>query len=158
MTLPDRALTLVATGFGSGRAPFAPGTFGTIAALACIAIIDRATALHTASWRFAILAATLSAIGVWASARTERLTGQHDAPCIVIDEWAGLAWTLTGHPLTGLNAALGFMFFRVLDIVKPFPIRSLQRLPHGWGIMADDVAAGLVANALLFGVERIFAR
>lgn len=80
----------------------------------------------------------------------ERLFGRKDAPCIVIDEIAGLQWSLFMVAPTVLHVALGFALFRLFDIWKPFPARLFQdRLPGGLGVVADDLAAALYANAVL---------
>ena len=93
----------------------------------------------------------------WAVAdAAERLFGRKDAPEIVIDEIAGLQWTFLGVVPTGLHALLGFVLFRLFDILKPFPARLFQdRLPGGLGIVADDVAAGIYANLALHLLSRV---
>lgn len=90
-------------------------------------------------------------LGLWASERYSRALGQSDPPSIVVDEFVGYLVAMWN-----LNEAMlipSFFLFRLLDIVKPFPIKALEKLPGGWGIMLDDVAAGLLTNLLiLFGL------
>lgn len=94
----------------------------------------------------AILAGFLL-VGLWAAGEAEKLFGTKDASPIVIDEIAGMLLTYALLPVAYLPVLLGFVFFRVFDIVKPFP--QLEDLPGGWGIMADDLCAGLLAHGCL---------
>ena len=75
-----------------------------------------------------------------------RLVGRKDPGIVVVDEVVGQWVTLAALPFTPVTAALGFLLFRVMDVVKPWPARDLERLPGGWGIMADDVMAGVYAH------------
>lgn len=87
---------------------------------------------------------------VWIAGEAERLLGRRDAGCIVIDEIVGMLTALAGLPATLFNLSAGFVAFRVLDIIKPFPARYLDaRVPGGWGIVLDDVVAGIYSNLLL---------
>jgi phosphatidylglycerophosphatase A len=89
-------------------------------------------------------------LAVWVSGRAEQVIGKRDAPAIVIDEVAGMMITLVGLPLTPLNLAVGFATFRVLDVIKPFPARSIDsKMTGGWGVVLDDVVAGVYSNLLL---------
>jgi phosphatidylglycerophosphatase A len=95
-----------------------------------------------------LLAAALvvTAVGTWAAGREEARVGTRDPSSIVVDEVAGMLVALAGHP-KGLASVLAlFLLFRVFDIWKPFPIRRLQDLPGGFGVVADDLLAGLFAN------------
>jgi phosphatidylglycerophosphatase A len=83
--------------------------------------------------------------GIWTSEKAAHLYGQHDPPCVVIDEIAGMLLTYFSLPVAWLPVLTGFVFFRVFDIVKPIP--QLERLPGGWGIMLDDLCAGVFAHA-----------
>jgi phosphatidylglycerophosphatase A len=99
-------------------------------------------------WLITILAFT--ALAWYLSDQAERLFGQKDAQCIVIDEIAGLQWTLFLIAPTGLHVVLGFVLFRLFDIAKPFPARLFQeRLPGGLGVVGDDWAAGVWGNLVL---------
>lgn len=140
-----------ATAGGAGYAPFAPGTFGSLVGL----VIYLATRFSPLEWQLGLLAA-ITVIGVWAATVTERVLGEDDPGPVVIDEVAGQMATLvlTGVGITG--AILGFALFRVLDVAKPRPIDRLERLPRGYGIMGDDLMAGLYGNLLLQAAVRVF--
>ena len=150
MRLPPRTLRdpvqLVALGFGAGLAPRAPGTFGSLLALLpawwCFAL--------PLSWRVAIVVA-LVAIGVWVCGESARRLGVHDHSAIVFDEIAGLmAASLATPARTILWFALTFVFFRLFDIWKPWPIREVDhRMRGGAGIILDDLMAALYAAICL---------
>ena len=91
----------------------------------------------------------LFVIGSLAAGRVACLVGLKDPGIVVVDEVVGQWVTLTALPFTPITAALGFLLFRAMDILKPWPARDLERVPGGWGIMADDVAAGVYAQLLL---------
>jgi phosphatidylglycerophosphatase A len=141
----------IATWGGVGYFPIAPGTAGSAAA----ALIPAAVALK-ADWhpwlRVSLLAAValLLVVGVWAGTKAEKHFGKTDPPPVVIDEVAGQFLTLAGAPAPSWKWLLiGFLLFRLLDIVKPFPARRAERLPGGRGIMMDDLIAGAYGAALL---------
>lgn len=122
----------------------APGTFGTLLG------IPLWLALRELSSLFYVLAVlSLFAIGVWLCHLAERHLGRHDHPSIVLDEVVGYLVTMWLAPPGGVWLAIGFVLFRVFDIWKPFPIRRLERLRGGMGVMADDAAAGLYGFVLL---------
>ncbi|MEW6335155.1 MAG: phosphatidylglycerophosphatase A [Thermodesulfobacteriota bacterium] len=136
---------LAATGLGSGYAPLAPGTAGTLVG---IPLFLAFSILPWPLWLLSVVAFTCLAWHV--SDAAEGLFGRKDARCIVIDEVAGLQWSLFLVAPTALHVVLGFFLFRLFDIVKPFPARLFEtRLPGGLAVVADDVAAGLYANAVL---------
>jgi phosphatidylglycerophosphatase A len=90
---------------------------------------------------------------------SERARGNEKDPgCIVIDEFVGVLVTMAGHKLTILALFEGFILFRAFDILKPYPIRKVERLPGGLGIVADDVLAGIFASALLFAITWLIGR
>jgi phosphatidylglycerophosphatase A len=91
----------------------------------------------------------VAALGFWAGARTAHRLGLKDPGLVVVDEIAGMWVTLLFLPFTPLVAALGFFAFRAMDVLKPWPARRFERLPGGWGIMADDLRAGVYANLLV---------
>lgn len=151
---PDRAALrgmladpghLLALGFGSGLSPRAPGTAGTLVGVGLWALLPGGSG--PALWLAAIAAAL---VGPWLCGRTARALGVHDHPAIVWDEVAGYLLTMAIAP-AGLGWALaGFLAFRLFDIWKPGPIGLIdRRLEGGWGIMADDLAAGLAAGLVL---------
>lgn len=139
----------IALGFGSGLAPFAPGTFGTLVALP-IAWGLRAV---TGDLGFALALVALFAIGVWASAVTARNLGTPDHGSIVIDEVVAFLLVLFFTGLEPLRTAAAFLLFRFFDIVKPPPAREIDRhWDGGLGVMLDDVVAAgytLVSFAIL---------
>ncbi|MCA1944678.1 MAG: phosphatidylglycerophosphatase A [Desulfovibrio sp.] len=150
----DAAALFVARGFGAGLLPRAPGTWGSLAAMLAAPVIF----MPLPVWARLLLLVPLTLAGVWAAARAEFLLGRHDAGEIVIDEWLGLWLAYAVFPSLGWWWLLtGFALFRFFDIVKPGPIASLQRLPGGWGVMADDLAAGLAAGLVLAGLRAVFA-
>jgi phosphatidylglycerophosphatase A len=134
----------MATGLGSGYAPFAPGTAGTVVAVPLYLIFS------PLSWPlYLITIAAFSALAVLVSQEAEKLFGRKDAQCIVIDEIAGYLWTLFLVVPTIPHVLAAFVLFRFFDIVKVFPAGASQRLPGGYGVVADDVVAGIYANMTL---------
>jgi len=145
MNFRERAIVFLATGFYIGNIPFASGTFGSLFGLLfCFILAElKLTQAIVCTVLFIIFA-------IWISKNAERLLKRSDAGCIVIDEIAGMLVTLIGLPFNLTTAVVGFIFFRILDILKPFPIRILDnRVSGGLGVVADDVAAGIIANLLL---------
>ena len=135
----------LATWFGCGFAPLAPGTVGSLAALA-IAIWLPAPA---------ILAALLLIPGVWAADITAKRMKLKDPGIVVVDEVIGQWVTLIGATAFNWKSWLiAFLLFRLFDIWKPFPVRQLESLPGGVGIVADDVAAGLYGALVIFILGR----
>ena len=136
---------LIATFFGVGKAPKAPGTFGTLATLPLALLLNWAGPFYIMG--FVVL---LLPLAVWGAGRYAETLGVEDPGEIVIDEVWGFLITMTWLPMTWQAYLLGFLLFRVLDITKPFPIGYLDRkIPGGLGIMADDIAAGIIANVIL---------
>lgn len=140
-----RLAILLATFGYVGYFPFAPGTAGSLAALPLYLL------LRWLGFPFLelVVAAALFAGGVWASHVAEREFGRTDPGYVVIDEVVGQLVTLALIPVTWQGALLGFLFFRLFDIVKPFPAAQCERLHGGFGIMTDDVVAGLYGNLAL---------
>jgi phosphatidylglycerophosphatase A len=134
----------LATAFGSGYAPFAPGTAGSAVGLLLFWPLARL------AWPVQIACCVaLFAVGTAASDRLAREVGKKDPGLVVVDEVLGMWVTLVALPFSSLTALLGFVLFRAMDVWKPWPARSLEALPGGWGIMADDAAAGVYANLLV---------
>jgi phosphatidylglycerophosphatase A len=149
----ERKRTLLAwavgTVCGAGLAGPAPGTNGSaVAALAWWAIAPH---LHGLDPRLALGAMTLlaTAIGIPAATRVAREAEETDPGCVVIDEVAGQWLTLLLAPAGWKTALAGFILFRAFDILKPFPVRRLERLREGWGIVLDDLGAGVYAMIVL---------
>jgi phosphatidylglycerophosphatase A len=130
----------VSTFFGAGFFPIAPGTFASLAAV----ILYRLVLGRAGGFLFAALIVAVYLLGVLAAGAYSRQLGLRDPGRIVIDEVVGQWIALFLIPATWLNLALAFFLFRVLDIFKPLGIRDTERLPGGWGIMTDDVVAGLM--------------
>ena len=133
----------IATVGGLGRSPVAPGTLGSLAGLALIWILR-----ESAGWQAAGCGVAIG-LALWSAGPTARAMGQPDPRAVVIDELAGMMVALAWLPAQGGIYLAGFALFRLLDIVKPFPIGWLQRLPGSLGIVLDDLAAGLAANLAL---------
>ncbi len=143
--------TTVATFFGVGRLHPGPGTWGSAAAILLLWVISRT---FQPQWHLAaivLLAAFAIAIGIPAATQVALGTGSKDPQVIVIDEVAGQLITLIAIPLSWQSLLLGFILFRGFDILKPPPVRSLERLPHGYGIVIDDVGAGIYACLAMHG-------
>lgn len=136
---------LIATGCFVGFSPVAPGTMGSAVAAIIIWLMAPFQALIYLGIVFLI-----SSVGIWASSEAETIYGV-DSHRIVIDEIAGMM--VAAYGLTESFALLisCFLIFRLFDILKPFPINRLQGLPRGWGVMADDLMAGLCTRAVMWG-------
>jgi len=137
---------LIATGFGVGHLPWVPGSWGSLLALLCGWEIVAA-----GGWLALAAAAIIAfAVGVWACARVAAARGLHDPRFIVIDEIAAQWLVLLATSLDGRWYAAAFLLFRLFDILKPWPIRLIERrVAGGLGIMLDDVMAAIYALALL---------
>lgn len=144
-SFPNKIALLLASWFGSGMIPKFPGTFGTFTALPLLFILN---ALETHYEGIFIIGFIL--LSVWAADICSKLVGQDDPGVVVVDEAAGLLVTLFFLPLSWLNIILAFFLFRFFDIFKPFPIRLIdQKVKGGWGIVLDDVLAGVYANVAI---------
>lgn len=127
-------ILLLASGFGLGYTPKGPGTVGSI--------LGVVLALLFPNNLYLVIGVGL--LGVLVANEAEKILEEHDSPKIVIDEIAG--FLIAAYGWSGGYLVLAFVLFRILDILKPEPLRSLQRLPGGLGIMTDDLLAGLLAN------------
>ena len=145
MKFRERAVLFLATGFFIGTVPFAPGTFGSIIGLPICFLISRLDIL------IAVICTILFILfAIWMAAAAEKVLKKRDAGEIVIDEIAGLIVTFIGIPFTLKTVIVGFIIFRAFDILKPFPIRFIEKkVAGGPGIVLDDVLAGLYANLIL---------
>ena len=145
MAFPRTWSVFLATGCGIGLVPWAPGTFGTLWG------IPFAYALSHAPWPVALACAVVFAAAAMVIAgRAEAAMGKKDPGSIVIDEVAGYVVTMLAVPFSFKAACAGFVLFRIMDILKPPPVRNLDRgLSGGKGIVADDLAAGVLANIAL---------
>ena len=135
-----------------GYAPVAPGTWGSAAALVIYYVIRR-----QASSAIELTAiAVIFIVGVWSATEAERHFGGVDPGPVVIDEVVGMLMTLALHPVTIAGALVGFVVFRILDVIKPWPARQLEDLPAGFGIVLDDAMAGVYGNLIVWGLALLF--
>ncbi len=147
----DRVAVALATCGGVGYAPVAPGTFGTAVA---VPLVWAASTLP--QWGYLALCVGVTAIAIAAAAGADRAFGEHDSGRVVIDEVAGYFWTMALVPRGALvPLALGFVLFRIADILKPPPARQIDRgMGGGAGVVLDDVAAGLWSMGALWLLAR----
>ena len=158
--LPDRSAesenprapqwaTLTATFFGIGRLHPGPGTWGSVATVALWAALAHALAPELRTPVAIALALLITLIGIPAATRVARATGRKDPQFVVIDEVAGQLIALIAVPLAWKTFLAGLILFRGFDIIKPPPVRQLEKLPEGTGIVLDDVGAGIFAFAVM---------
>lgn len=140
---------LFATGLGTGYCPIVPGTIGSLLGVALYFVLVK---LEPSAYISIIV--VLFFVGVFTATRAEKLFEKKDARQIVIDEVVGCLISLLFIPRTNWCIIIGFVIFRIFDIIKPFPANASQRLPGGWGIMVDDLIAGIytavVINIVVF--------
>lgn len=144
-------IKIIATGAGAGYVSIAQGTMGSLLALILFWILPTPSPIP-----FVVFVLLLMAIGIYAAsvveqevvARFGQFAGK-DPSIVVIDEIVGMLFALIAIPKTTKLMIIAFLLFRVFDIIKPFPARRSERLPGGWGIMMDDVIAGIYANVLI---------
>jgi phosphatidylglycerophosphatase A len=165
----DAWIVFIAQGFGSGRLPAAPGTWGSLVGLVWFLALT-APGLF---WLYLLGTALGIVAGIWFCDHGERILGQKDPGSIVLDEivampvvylsWTTVSWYQTGGcsipELAQVGAfgwllAIGFSVFRLLDALKPWPIRGLQKAKGGWGVVVDDLAAAVGASLILFWFTR----
>ena len=149
---------LFATGAGAGLLPVAPGTFGALEGVGLFLLLRAPWALSDQrAVLFAVANTLIFAVGVLASDRVCKILQSKDPRRIVIDEVSGQLISLSPLLLspTWLSVFIGFLLFRIFDIFKPYPIRKLEHLPGGLGVMADDVLAGIYAALLVWAGRRI---
>jgi phosphatidylglycerophosphatase A len=133
----------VATVFGVGYAPVAPGTFGSAAGLLLWWLLPASTTVQ------AVAIAVIFVIGSWGGSVAERHFGRTDPGQVVIDEVMGMLITLFLNPVGWMGALAGFLLFRIFDVIKPYPANRLEQLHGGVGVMADDGMAAIYANLVL---------
>ena len=141
----DRLAVLIATAFGVGRAPLAPGTVASVVTVIFLGLVPFSRA------GLVIFLVVVVAVGTWAAHLAERVIGGKDPGAIVIDEVAGMTLSVVAFPLplTPEVLAAGLALFRVFDVLKPPPARESQRITGGVGVMIDDLIAGLYALAII---------
>ena len=141
---------LVATLGGLGLVPLAPGTVASF-----IAVLAYFLLYQINSYVPILFLLFLIPIAIWGSGKYEASTHQQDPPEIVVDEWVGQFICFIGVEPSPSTLVVGFLLFRFFDIIKLPPVRRLEDLPGGVGIVADDVAAGIIGWAVLFGLSYI---
>ena len=141
-----KVVLALGTGLGAGYVPLCPGTVGALWGVVIYLLVRSATPNFW--WHLSITLGVLIA-GVWISGVCEKILGGKDHRRIVIDEVGGFLVGMIALPFSPFFLVVGFLLFRLFDIIKPFRIRRLQSLPGGLGIVADDVAAGLLTNLFL---------
>lgn len=140
-----RFILFLATGFGSSRLPKIPGTAGTVVGVLLYLLLKD---LSPVSYGLTLLAFLFFAS--WVATEAEFHLGKKDPPSVVIDEIAGFLATMAFVPFSWPAVASGFLLFRLFDIWKPFPCRWVERrAPNGWGVVGDDLVAGIYANLVL---------
>ncbi|MCE0494378.1 phosphatidylglycerophosphatase A [Vibrio salinus] len=149
---------LLATGFGSGLSPVVPGTAGTLASIPFYLLL-----VHFPAWLYILILVFASIIGVKICSQTSSDMGVHDHGSIVWDEFVGFWITMLVVPLLNLPVfdwhwiAIGFIYFRIYDMLKPWPISWLDKNVHGGvGIMIDDIVAGIAAGLTLWFTHLYF--
>jgi phosphatidylglycerophosphatase A len=142
-----RVALVIATALGAGYSPIAPGTAGSAVALLVLWLVP----FSRGALVLFLVAVTVA--GTWAAHVVEATADRKDPGTIVIDEVAGMTLSVLWLPLTPAVLIAAFVLFRVFDVVKPFPANRLQALPGGFGVMADDLVAGLYALLILAGAR-----
>ena len=146
MSLKQRLAFVFATGFGSGYSPFAPGTAGSAVGLLFVWAMSFLSLAGQIAFTLVVTALAMLAADIVAAS-----TGLKDPGLVVADEIAGMMVTMIAIPLTWKSLLLGFLLFRVMDVVKPPPARQFERYKGGVGIVADDLMAGVYAHLALRG-------
>ncbi len=146
-------ILFIAQGAYSGRFPFAPGTAGTGVGVLLYLVLK---GLSPAWYLVACVLAT--GIGVWASEEAEKLLGKKDAQSIVIDEIAGYLVSMVLAPSGWMSVVAAFILFRVFDVIKPWPLKRLQDLRGGVGVVLDDVGAGIYTSVFLQAASYLIGR
>jgi phosphatidylglycerophosphatase A len=133
----------LATAFGVGYVPIAPGTFGSLVGLALWWVLPASLAVQAGA------IVTVFVVGCWSAGVAERHFSRTDPSYVVVDEVLGMLMTLFLNPVGWWGACLGFLLFRIADIIKPFPANRFEHLPGGLGVMADDAMAAIYSNLAL---------
>lgn len=139
----ENFIKLITTFFYAGEFPFAPGTVGSFVGLLLFLTVFN----HI--WATVFLFLLICVLGFLTSGEAEKVFGKKDPSCVVIDEVAGIFLAFFLIPLDGFVLLAGFLIYRILDIIKPFPARRLEKLNGSYGIMLDDLICGVYANLIL---------
>ena len=142
----NRLIKFLATGCYAGLIPYAPGTMGTIVGALFYLLIRPLPGIA-----YEVTVVAFIFLAAWVATRAQEIYKQQDPQVVVIDEIAGILVTMAFHRFDIYMLIAGFVLFRIFDIVKPFPIRFVERrFASGWGVVLDDVAAGIYANIALW--------
>jgi phosphatidylglycerophosphatase A len=141
----DRIAYFIATAGFVGRFPIAPGTAGTVAGLFVYAMVR----LFGGVAAEAVAIVITLVLGIWSAQIAERLLGGKDPGPVVIDEVLGMLVTVAFLDVNAVGAVVGFLLFRVFDVIKPFPAARLENLPGGFGVMMDDAMAALYSHGVM---------
>jgi len=134
---------LIATFLNVGNIRYAPGTFGSLATIPILILMRRYPGF------LPLLSIFVLCLGIWAADIVAKKSGLKDPSKVVIDEVCGMMVSFLWIPITAATLVWGFLLFRLFDILKPPPIKRLEKLPGGYGIMLDDVLAGVYVNLIL---------
>ncbi len=150
----NRLNTIISSFFFLGNSPIAPGTVGTLGSIPLYYLM----VTYLGGIQYMVFLLLLTALVIKVSSNAERIYKREDPREVVIDEVVGFLVTMAFIAPTIINIVLGFLLFRALDILKPFPCRRLEKLHGGYGIVMDDVAAGVWANVLLVAINNILIK
>ena len=149
----SRLAWIIATWFGCGLVPKAPGTMGSLGAIPLYLVAAR-----SGREGVAVAALAITALGIWASSVVARELGKKDPQLVVVDEVAGMLVTMLPMADVSWRSVLfGFLLFRLFDVTKPWPARRLEALPGGWGIVMDDVMAGVFGAGAMVALRALGA-
>ena len=151
-TIWERFALVTGTGFGLGKAPVAPGTFGSLLGPVMVWGLQ---SVGLPPWGEALVVGAIVLVGIAICHRAARAMGEHDPGAVVWDEIAAFPLVLCIVPVTLVTCVVGFAWFRLFDIVKPWPVRNVEALPGGLGIMADDQVAAVYACAATWGTVEL---
>lgn len=151
MNFRKNVIILISTWWGSGFIPFAPGTFGSLAAIPIAILLRNASVILKA-----IVLLLIILVGVIVTKKAHHVFKDNDPKMVVIDEVAGMLVAVLFLPFEWRYIALAFFIFRILDIIKPFPIRNMEGIKGGIGIMLDDIVAGAITYILMLVFLIIF--
>lgn len=147
----NRPILLLSAWFGTGLSPKAPGTIGTIGAIPLAFFMNHIGPLY--GFIFLVI---FTFLAVWLSGKTQKIIERKDPSLVVIDEVAGYLWAVWFLPFSIYTLIFGFIFFRFFDILKPFPVNKMENLKGGWGVVLDDVLAGIFSNLCIRIILLIF--
>ena len=154
-------IVLLSSGFYVGYIPFASGTFGTALAALILWPVARFNALPSeggSPWVYLLIFLLITAVGIWTAGEAEKIHDKRDSGKIIIDEIAGFFVAMFLLPFEWVWVGAAFFVFRFFDVLKPWPVRWLERLPGGFGVVCDDLAAGVYSCVLLHAARLILDR